>query len=95
MLPDTISEDVDANTVYTVGDVPEAEAIPVRRVPAFEEGTPKFTRYNQYESLILPMQKYLEAAGVDFQFNTEAVSYTHLKERNQNIVLNTFPEWNW
>ena len=24
----------------------------------------KFTRYNQYESLILPMQKYLEDAGV-------------------------------
>ena len=42
----------------------------------------KFTKYNQYESLILPMQKYLENAGVDFQFNTEvtnvAVSYTHL-----------------
>ena len=44
MLPDTISEDVDANTVYTVGDVPEAEAIPVKKVPAFEEGTPKFTK---------------------------------------------------
>jgi len=28
----------------------------------------KFTRYNQYESLILPMQKYLEAAGVQIQF---------------------------
>lgn len=26
----------------------------------------KFTKYNQYESLILPMQKYLEEAGVDF-----------------------------
>ena len=25
----------------------------------------KFTKYNQYESLILPMQKYLEEAGVD------------------------------
>ena len=25
----------------------------------------KFTRYNQYESLILPMQRYLENAGVD------------------------------
>ena len=31
----------------------------------------KFTRYNQYESLILPMQKYLEKHGVDFQFNVE------------------------
>lgn len=34
----------------------------------------KFTRYNQYESLILPMQKYLEAAGVDFQFGTEVTN---------------------
>ena len=34
----------------------------------------KFTRYNQYESLILPMQKYLEKHGVDFQFNTEVTN---------------------
>lgn len=34
----------------------------------------KFTRYNQYESLILPMQAYLEEAGVDFQFNTQVTN---------------------
>lgn len=34
----------------------------------------KFTKYNQYESLILPMQKYLEAEGVDFRFNTEVTN---------------------
>ena len=34
----------------------------------------KFTKYNQYESLILPMQKYLEDVGVDFQFNTEVTN---------------------
>ena len=34
----------------------------------------KFTKYNQYESLILPMQRYLEDAGVDFQFNTEVTN---------------------
>ena len=34
----------------------------------------KFTRFNQYESLILPMQKYLEEAGVDFQFGTEVTN---------------------
>ncbi len=34
----------------------------------------KFTRYNQYESLILPMQKYLEKAGVEFRFNTEVTN---------------------
>ena len=31
----------------------------------------RFTRYNQYESMILPMQRYLEAAGVRFHFNTK------------------------
>ena len=44
MLPDTIAEDVDTNTVFAMGDVPETEAVPVKTVPAFEEGTPKFTK---------------------------------------------------
>ena len=44
MLPDTIAEDVDTNTVFAMGDVPEAEAVPVKTVPAFEEGTPKFPK---------------------------------------------------
>ena len=44
MLPDTIAEDVDTNTVFAMGDVPEAEAVPVKTVPAFEEGKPKFTK---------------------------------------------------
>lgn len=34
----------------------------------------KFTKYNQYESLILPMQKYLEEAGVDFRFRMEVTN---------------------
>ena len=29
----------------------------------------RFTRYNQYESMILPLENYLKAHGVDFQFN--------------------------
>ncbi len=31
----------------------------------------RFTRYNQYESMILPMQEYLKKAGVQFHFNTK------------------------
>ena len=31
----------------------------------------RFTKYNQYESMILPMVKYLEAQGVQFHFNTQ------------------------
>ena len=43
--------------IHHIGGLPDFSAL-------------KFTKYNQYESLILPMQKYLEAAGVKFQFNT-------------------------
>ncbi|EFY94462.1 myosin-cross-reactive antigen [Metarhizium robertsii] len=32
--------------------------------------TLKFTKYNQYESLVLPLHKWLEDQGVRFQFNT-------------------------
>ena len=46
----------------------------------------KFTKYNQYESLILPMQKYLEEAGVDFQFNTEVTNVEFKFEGNKKIA---------
>lgn len=42
MLPDTVYEDA---PVVVAGDVPAAEAIPIKKMPAFEEGTgPKFTK---------------------------------------------------
>ena len=42
MLPDTISDDA---PVVVAGDIPIAEAVPVRKMPTFEEGTgPKFTK---------------------------------------------------
>ena len=47
--------------IHHIGGLPDFSAL-------------KFTRYNQYESLILPMQKYLEAAGVEFQFGTEVTN---------------------
>ena len=49
--------------IHHIGGLPDFSAL-------------KFTRYNQYESLILPMQKYLEAAGVQIQFviNTRSFS---------------------
>lgn len=34
----------------------------------------KFTKYNQYESLILPMIKYLEAHNVQFVYNTQVTN---------------------
>ncbi len=47
--------------IHHIGGLPDFSAL-------------KFTKYNQYESLILPMQKYLECHGVQFQFNTEVTN---------------------
>ena len=46
----------------------------------------KFTKYNQYESLILPMQKYLEDHGVTFQFNTKVTNVVFKFENGQKIA---------
>ena len=43
MLPDTITDD-DTAPVAVVGETPVAEAIPVKRVPSFDENSPKFTK---------------------------------------------------
>jgi oleate hydratase len=43
--------------IHHIGGLPDLSAL-------------KFTKYNQYESLILPMVKYLEGHGVDFQYDT-------------------------
>jgi oleate hydratase len=43
--------------IHHIGGLPDFSAL-------------KFTKYNQYESLILPMMKYLEAHGVQFQYDT-------------------------
>lgn len=44
MLPDTATIDEENVPVMVTGDTPVAEAIPVKKMPAFEEGTPKFTK---------------------------------------------------
>ena len=44
MLPDTATTDEENVPVMVTGDTPVAEAIPVKKVPSFEEGTPKFTK---------------------------------------------------
>ena len=44
--------------IHHVGGLPDFSAL-------------RFTRYNQYESMILPMVKYLEQAGVRFHYNTK------------------------
>ena len=49
--------------IHHIGGLPDFSAL-------------KFTRYNQYESLILPMVKYLEKAGVKFEYDTEVTNVT-------------------
>ena len=44
MLPDTATTDEGNVPVMVTGDTPVAEAIPVKKVPTFDEGTPKFTK---------------------------------------------------
>lgn len=34
----------------------------------------KFTKYNQYESLVLPLVKFLESHGVNFYYETRVVN---------------------
>ena len=46
--------------IHHIGGLPDFKAL-------------RFTRYNQYESMILPMIKYLEAAGVQFHYNTKVL----------------------
>lgn len=42
MLPEDIVEDEEP--IVVSGDTPVAEAIPIKKVPSFDEGTPKFTK---------------------------------------------------
>ncbi len=47
--------------IHHVGGLPDFKAL-------------RFTRYNQYESMILPMIKYLESYDVQFHYNTKVVN---------------------
>ncbi len=47
--------------IHHIGGLPDLSAL-------------KFTKYNQYESLILPMVKYLESHNVRFQYDTKVTN---------------------
>ena len=47
--------------IHHVGGLPDFTAL-------------RFTKYNQYESMILPMVKYLESFGVVFHYNTKVIN---------------------
>lgn len=64
MIPDTATADeADTVPVMVTGETPVAEAVPVKKVPSFEEGTPKFTKIeivckeSRFEALKSAMMK--------------------------------------
>jgi oleate hydratase len=59
--------------IHHVGGLPDFKAL-------------RFTKYNQYESMILPMIKYLEAAGVQFHYNTKVISVDFDIQKNQKLA---------
>lgn len=46
----------------------------------------RFSKYNQYESFILPMLKYLEAHGVDFQYNTTVTNVIFDIQKDKKVA---------
>ena len=58
--------------IHHVGGLPDLRAL-------------RFTRYNQYESMILPMIRYLEGHGVRFHYNTKVtnIEFELTKDKKQ------------
>jgi len=59
--------------VHHVGGLPDFTAL-------------KFTKLNQYESLILPLVRYLEAHGVDFHYGTQVTNVIFDKRDGKKIA---------
>ena len=59
--------------IHHIGGLPDFSAL-------------KFTKYNQYESLIQPMLKYLEIHGVQFQYNTRVTNIIFNLNNNKKIA---------
>ena len=59
--------------IHHIGGLPDFSAL-------------KFTKYNQYESLILPMVQYLESHGVDFRYNTKVTNVLFAIEKGKKTA---------
>ncbi|MEF9892232.1 MAG: oleate hydratase [Anaerorhabdus sp.] len=67
--------------IHHIGGLPDFSAL-------------KFTKYNQYESLILPMLKYLEHHHVNFIYNTKVVDVEFEKNNNEKRAKRIIIEQN-
>ena len=59
--------------IHHIGGLPDFSAL-------------KFTKYNQYESLILPMVHYLKDHGVQFQYNTQVTNVIFEKDGDKKVA---------
>lgn len=59
--------------IHHVGGLPDFKAL-------------RFTKYNQYESLILPMVKYLESHGVLFEYGTKVTNVVFVHEGEKKVA---------
>lgn len=59
--------------IHHIGGLPDFSAL-------------KFTKYNQYESLIIPMVKYLEDHGVHFQYNTTVTNVIFDIQKDKKVA---------
>lgn len=61
--------------IHHIGGLPDLSAL-------------KFTKYNQYESLVLPMLSYLESHHVDFQYNVTVENIMVERHGDQKLAQN-------
>ncbi|MBC3888562.1 oleate hydratase [Acetobacterium paludosum] len=59
--------------IHHIGGLPDFSAL-------------KFTKYNQYESLILPMVNYLEGNGVQFQYDTQVTNIIFDIQKDKKVA---------
>ncbi|PWJ95686.1 oleate hydratase [Oceanotoga teriensis] len=59
--------------VHHVGGLPDFKAL-------------RFTKYNQYESLVLPLMEYLKSYGVDFQYNVAVTNVIFDIDKDKKVA---------
>ncbi len=59
--------------IHHIGGLPDFSAL-------------KFTKYNQYESLILPMVEYLKSKSVNFQYNTMVTNVVFDIQKDKKVA---------
>lgn len=65
--------------IHHIGGLPDLSAL-------------KFTKYNQYESLVLPLTHYLQDHGVSFEYNTRVNRVRVINDGDKKIAQEIFVE---